>query len=176
MIVAKVPCEAKRTVPAETSVKSDDPNYPYRVCKEVAKRLKACALTPLEWYRLAAIHNPQDFLLHEDFYDDEGNADQPGMRVPKKPNERPPTLAEVQNNMQDLLDYFFSRRQQNEQQKILNALSRFDKDVLFAEVEWRLGNPPRKAIEGRAYQIFQHILPKGLAPKLERKWQAIKED
>jgi hypothetical protein len=169
-------CEAKRTVAVETSVKSDDPNYPFRVCKDVAKRLKACALTPLEWYRLAAIHHPQDFLLHEDFYDDEGNAMQPGMRVPKRPKERPPVFDEVQDDMEELLDYFFSRRQENEKNKILQALARFDKDELFEVVERRLGNPPRKAIEGDAYLIFQRVLPKGLAPKLERKWQAIKED
>src|ERR1700692_5076802 len=101
-------CEATRTVPAEVNIESDDPNYPFRVCKDVAKRLKACALTPLEFYRLVATHG-RDFWLHDDFYDDEGNAQQPGVPVPRKPGERIPKLQEVRSNMEDLLDYVFSR-------------------------------------------------------------------
>jgi hypothetical protein len=160
------PCEATRTVPAQVKVKSDDPNYPYRVCKAVAERLKACALTPLEWYRLAAIHGPENFLLHEDMYDDAGNAMQPGMPVPKKPRERPPSFQDVRNDMEELLDYFFTRRDEAENERMLEALGRFDKGQLFKALERRLGKPPRKAVEGWAYMIFQRVLPELLAARL----------
>jgi hypothetical protein len=168
-------CEATRSAPADAEVESDDPTYPFRVCNEVARRLKACALTPLEWYRLAAIHGPQAFLLHEDFYDDDGIAMQPGMRVPTRRGERLPSLADVEPDMESLLDYWFSRRQTDERDAILRALGRFDKQELFRAVERRLGKPPRNALEREAYTIFQQVTPEQLAATLETRWGAIRE-
>jgi hypothetical protein len=167
-------CEATRTEPAEVSIESDDPNYPFQVCNDVASRLKACALTPLEFYRLVAIHGRGEFWLHDDFYDDDGIAQQPGVRVPKKKGERMPKIQEIRNNLEDLLDYYFSQPEQDEPS--LQLLAQFDKSILFSAVERRLGNPPRKGIEGRAYLIFQRLLPQQLAASLEKKWNAVRED
>jgi hypothetical protein len=167
------PCEATRTLPAEVRIKSDDPKHPFLLCKDVARRLKACALTPLEYYRLSAIHG-RDFWLHDDFYDDLGNAQQPTVPVPRKQGERFPSFHEVRNNMDDLLDYFFSRPKQAEH--TLGAFARFDKDRLFQAVDRRLGRPPRKAIEGAAYLIFQRVVPQQFAASLERKWHAVREN
>jgi hypothetical protein len=72
------------------------------------------------------------------------------------------------------LDYFFSRP--DEAERTLEALAELDKDQLFHAIERRLGRPPRKAVEGAAYLIFQRLLPKQLAASLERKWRALRGD
>ena len=166
-------CEATRAAPAEVSIQSDDPNYPFRICKDAAHRLKSFALTPLEYFRLAALHG-RDFLLNEDFYDADGVAQQPGVPVPMQPGERMPKFQEVQNNLDDLLDYYFNRFDTD--QRSLNALSQFDKVLLFQNVERRLGRPPRKGIEGAVYVIYERLLPEQIAANLGEKWNNVRED
>jgi hypothetical protein len=168
-------CEATRTLPAEVKVRSDDPNYPYLLSREAAKRLRECALTPLEWYRLTAIHGAGDFWLHEDMYDSMGKALQPGIPVPKKPGERLPSFEEVRNDMEALLDYFFGGCEFDDNERILEALGKFNKDELFEAVQRRLGTPAREALEGAAYNLLGRVLPQKLAATLDRKWLAIRE-
>ena len=69
-----VTCEACRHAPATERITHDDPVHPYAVCDPCARRLMSLALRPREWLHLAALHGANKFLLHDDFYDDDGTA------------------------------------------------------------------------------------------------------
>jgi hypothetical protein len=51
----------------------------YRICHNCLLSLVARALAPEEYLNLVEIHGNKAFLLHEDFYDDEGHALQPAL-------------------------------------------------------------------------------------------------
>ena len=79
------------------------------MCAACHHRLLARALRPLEWYNLAKRHGWHQFLLHDDFYDDEGKADQPTEDV-EQPEQFPvPRLASVSCDSELLLDYSITR-------------------------------------------------------------------
>src|SRR5258708_7754419 len=70
-------CQACQRTPVEVVVEEDDPTQPYRVCRACARRLHLHSLRPLEWFNLAAVHGQAKYLLHDDFYWDNGIAQQP---------------------------------------------------------------------------------------------------
>src|SRR5262249_42051367 len=84
-------CEACRRRQASEVISGDDPHEPYKVCSECGERLRQRALRPLEWFNLAAKHGWRKYLLRDDFYDEDGTAQQPdiesycvdGMLAPK---------------------------------------------------------------------------------------------
>ncbi|KKL56064.1 hypothetical protein LCGC14_2249170 [marine sediment metagenome] len=54
------------------------PNVKYEVCSNCIVLLVNCSLTKKFWKKLIANgHSDNEFLLHGDLYDDEGNALQP---------------------------------------------------------------------------------------------------
>lgn len=53
---------------------TDEPTQPYQLCQPCHKRLLNNSLRPIEWYQLAVLHSPKQFLLHDDFYRDDGQA------------------------------------------------------------------------------------------------------
>src|SRR5207244_2293285 len=63
--------------PVAEEVGDDDALEAYRVCRECGDRLRRLALRPIEWFNLAAVHGWNKFLLHDDFYDQDGSASQP---------------------------------------------------------------------------------------------------
>jgi len=102
-------CEACETAKAVTVESCDDPSEPYHLCAECHRRLHARALRPKEWYNLAKRHGWYQFLLHDDFYDEDGIADQPEEAV-ECPNDFPaPSLADVTGNARALLDFSITR-------------------------------------------------------------------
>jgi len=102
-------CEACERASAETVESCDDPNEPYHLCTACFKLLHARALRPAEWYNLAKRHGWYQFLLHDDFYDDDGTAIQPQVAV-ERPRDFPaPSLAAVAHASGQLLDYSITR-------------------------------------------------------------------
>jgi hypothetical protein len=98
-------CEACEHTVAETVEPCDEPKEPYYLCRACHRRLHARALRPLEWYNLAKRHGWYQFLLHDDFYDQDGAAVQPEEEI-ERPDEHPaPILAAVAHDAQLLLDY-----------------------------------------------------------------------
>lgn len=91
-----------------TIVADDDPDEPYRLCEGCARRVRARALRPIEWFNLASLHGWQKHLLHDDFYDEDGEAQQPEIPVAK--SGRPaPTLAEAASDPDRLLAFAVTR-------------------------------------------------------------------
>jgi hypothetical protein len=71
--------------------------------------LHARALRPLEWYNLAKGHGWYQFLLHDDFYDEDGRACQPEECVESPEDFPAPTLNQASRDAKLLLDYSITR-------------------------------------------------------------------
>lgn len=102
-------CEACEKNIVEVIEPCDDPIEPYQVCGVCHKRLLARALRPFEWYNLAKRHGWYQFLLHDDFYDEEGRADQAEMEVDDQEQYPAPSLSSVSADIEELLDYSITR-------------------------------------------------------------------
>ncbi|MDB4798862.1 hypothetical protein OAH36_04610 [Verrucomicrobia bacterium] len=87
----------------------DDRDSPYRVCKACHDRLMARALRPVEWYNLAKSHSWSQYLLHDDFYDEDGTASQPETDVVDAVSHPAPRLSNVAGDPERLLDYSITR-------------------------------------------------------------------
>lgn len=127
-------CDSRSAVVAEPA---DDADAPYLVCEACHGRLMARSLRPLEWFNLAKRHGWAQFLLHDDFYDEDGMATQPDEDVEQPELFPAPTLAAVCGTAEALLDYAITRWhfeaelgerwRQLPQDEVLSALnSRFD--------------------------------------------------
>jgi hypothetical protein len=102
-------CESCERAPVKIVEACDDPQEPYHLCAACHHRLQARALRPLEWYNLAKRHGWYQFLLHDDFYDEDGTATQPEDDVEGSLEFPIPTLCEVSAIPSQLLDYSITR-------------------------------------------------------------------
>lgn len=69
----------------------------------------ARTLRPVEWYNLAKRHSWSQYLLHDDFYDEDGTASQPENEVVDTDSYSSPRLPEVASDPERLLDYSITR-------------------------------------------------------------------
>ncbi|MCZ2740216.1 MULTISPECIES: hypothetical protein [Bacillus] len=67
-------CEACQKNEMNVVEASDEPKQPYQLCHQCHERLLTYSLRPIEWYHLAVLHSPKQFLLHDDFYGEDGQA------------------------------------------------------------------------------------------------------
>ena len=88
---------------------ADDALEPYLVCPGCHARLMARSLRPREWFNLAKRHGWSKFLLHDDFYDDDGTASQPEDDVEHAELFPAPSLTDASNSAESLLDYSVTR-------------------------------------------------------------------
>ena len=102
-------CEACESAASDTDEPCDDEAAPYHLCSACHSRLHARALRPIEWYNLAKRHGWWRFLLHDDFYDEDGTASQPEYEVDSPHLYPAPTLDAVSNNPDALLDFTVTR-------------------------------------------------------------------
>jgi hypothetical protein len=87
----------------------DDEANPYHVCQPCHERLMARALRPSEWYNLAKRHGWSRYLLHDDFYDEDGTAAHPEGEVTDADSHPAPCLSQVSGDPDALLDYSITR-------------------------------------------------------------------
>lgn len=102
-------CQACERCPSLIEERDDDPSEPYLVCQECHGRLISRRLRPSEWFNLAKRHGWAKFLLHDDFYDDNGEATQPEEDVEDAEFYPAPTLSQVETAASTLLDYSVTR-------------------------------------------------------------------
>lgn len=99
-------CEAELSTIVEVC---DDKEAPCQLCKGCHDRLLARALRPTEWYNLAKRHSWRQYLLHDDFYDEDGTASQPEDDVIDAGEHDAPQLSGVAGDPFALLDYSITR-------------------------------------------------------------------
>lgn len=102
-------CQACERRPSSVVEPVDDPAEPYFVCEECHGRLLSRSLRPLEWFNLAKRHSWSRFLLHDDFYDNDGTASQPEEEVAAPVSLLTPSLDEASGSAESLLDYTITR-------------------------------------------------------------------
>ena len=102
-------CQACERRLSSIEEECDDPNQPYMVCDECHTRLMSCSLRPLEWFNLAKRHGWANYLLHDDFYEDNGEATQPEEDVEASEVFPAPTLKHSETEPSTLLDYTVTR-------------------------------------------------------------------
>lgn len=146
-------CEACRSAPIEHQLilEHEEAGRPYRLCLICKGRLENLALRPLEWFNLAAIHSFQKFHLHDDFYDENGTAQQPRTAVTHADRFPAPTLAEASNDPERLLDYVMSRWALTPD--ICSALNNHNAKQLLAILNERVSTSSNFHIESRAYEV-----------------------
>lgn len=98
-------CQACERIPSSVVEAADEPSEPYLVCQACHERLLSRSLRPVEWFNLAKRHSWQRFLLHDDFYGEDGMASQPDEEVQEPERFPMPSLDEVGGGADSLLDY-----------------------------------------------------------------------
>jgi len=122
-------CEACRISAAEREFLDANERRPYRLCHSCSRRLELRSLRPLEWFNLAALHGGGKFLLHDDFYDQDGTACQPEEEVVDAALFPAPTLDDVHGELPRLIDYCITRWSIDA--PVVEALTSFpERDVL----------------------------------------------
>ncbi|MED0867285.1 hypothetical protein [Bacillus safensis] len=111
---------------------SDEPKQPYQLCHQCHERLLSYSLRPIEWYNLAVLHSPKQFLLFDDFYGEDGQVFQVEEDVVITKSEKAPTLKAVRHDLVSILDFSITRwflkddvidaLKQHDQQKILDSI------------------------------------------------------
>lgn len=149
-------CEACERNNVEIAEPCDDPNEPYRICNPCYQRLHARALRPLEWYNLAKRHGWYQHLLHDDFYDEDGNADQPEERVEHPERYPAPTLELAMQDAELLLDYSITRW--NFSHELVNAWSAFPKSEVLVTIKNRFETTRNAGIRDRILEICASCL------------------
>lgn len=164
------PCQACRSAPVETAVESDEPQQPFRVCRACARRLQTFSLRPLEWYNLASLHGPRQFLLHHDFYDEDGTACQPEEEIVDAELFPAPTLEEVSVDVEHLLDYAGTKW--FIEGPLVEALSRHRKESVLRSLQTRVASQPGLELKGLAYEICAKVLGTTAEEWIRREWES----
>lgn len=162
-------CGACRSRPVELSVDDDDPQQPYKVCSSCAHRLRALSLRPVEWFNLAAIHSPVKFLLHSDFYDQDGTADQAKEAVEHPKRYPAPTLEAVRGDLQRLVDYAMTRWWLEDD--VVQAFARHDKAQVLAVLRDRTNACSNHEVESRSYELCATVLSPVAGDWIRERWQ-----
>lgn len=102
-------CQACKKLARVLRIEDDDPVEPYFLCPDCSHRLFLHALRPLEWFNLASEHGWRKYLLHDDFYHEDGTASQPDAPAFSDDGMLAPSLDEVATSIERLLGYCFTR-------------------------------------------------------------------
>jgi hypothetical protein len=145
-------CEACKTNKINVVETCDDPNQPYKLCNQCHERLLKLSLRPIEWYNLAVVHSPNKFLLHDDFYDEDGEASQPEENVVVNDKDKAPTLKDVQNDLESLLDFSITRWFLEED--VIKALREHDKLSTLKSVKSRFYGTENYEIKSRMLKLL----------------------
>jgi hypothetical protein len=151
-------CEACRTAPVEQVV-TQYVDEPFHLCAGCARRAAAYALRPLEWFNLAAKHGIGEFLLHDDFYDEDGAAIQPQMEVEHAELFPAPTLDDVGRDLERLIDYALTRWRLT-----LTDLAPFQHHTpnqILSALERRFAATRSSEIRGCVFELCARVLERG---------------
>ncbi len=127
-------CECGCGRAVEVVVDNEQPGQPYRLCRPCYGRLDARSLRPLEWFNLATIHSPWKYSLHDDLYDEGGQAMQPNGEVEYEDGLMvAPTLGESARTLPKLLTFIYTQHFLTPEMS--SAMRRFDPLSLLFDLE-----------------------------------------
>lgn len=162
-------CQACKIRPVEVIEKCDDEIQPYELCNGCHKRLLSYSLRPIEWYNLASLHTFNKFLLHDDFYDDDGVATQPEEDVEGIEDLIAPSLGDVKENIESLIDFCIAKWWL--EGNMINCLKQHEPHVLFKSIKSRFDNSENYYVKGRLYEIASRVLGRFCEDWIREKWK-----
>lgn len=163
-------CEACLTSPIEHVVANEMADRPFKVCQPCAHRLENLALRPLEWYRLSALHGPLSYLLHDDFYDEYGRADQNKIPVKQASLFSIPTLADVSTDLDALLDYSMTRWHLGDE--TVAAFQGHEGSDVLSRLSVLVEDRPILWVEARCYEIAATVLGPMAEQWVKGRWES----
>lgn len=149
-------CEACKVAAVNVIERADDKDQPYRVCNKCHQRLVTYSLPPIEWYNLAVIHSPHKFLLHDDFYDDNGLSYQLEEDLILTAGYEAPTLKDVESNLGALIDFSVTRWSLEDE--VITALNKHNASLLFSCVKEKFYNTHNLEVKSRMLEILADVL------------------
>ncbi|MDQ0230185.1 hypothetical protein [Metabacillus malikii] len=162
-------CQACKTNPTSIKDHSDDENQPYRLCHSCHERLIKYSLKPIEWYNLAVIHSPNKFLLHDDFYEENGEATQPEEEVDVSVDDMAPLLEDVQHDLEQLVNFTITRWYIEDE--LRQALSKHDNVSLLNSVKTRFYQTTNVEVKARMLEIVAEVLDDIASEWVKVLWQ-----
>lgn len=161
-------CEACERNAAEIVESCDNSQEPYHICVACCGRLHARSLRPVEWYNLAKRHGWSQFLLHDDFYDQDGTACQPEEPVDCPENFPAPNLDDVSHDAGMLLDYSITRWHFDG--NIAGAWAALDRANVLAAASQRFGETSNLEIRSRVLEVCASALHENGAEFIRYAW------
>lgn len=161
-------CQACKIKQVEVIEKCDDEIQPYELCEECHKRLLAYSLRPIEWFNLASIHTSNKFLLHDDFYEDSGEAAQPEEDVEESEDYKAPVLGSVEGNIELLLDYCIAKWWLNED--MIKTLRKHEPQLLQEVIIDRFNKSNNYYVRDRLYEIASKSLGSFCRDWIRERW------
>jgi hypothetical protein len=167
-------CEACKGNEINVIETSDDPNQPYKLCNQCHERLLKYSLRPIEWYNLAVVHSPNKFLLHDDFYEEDGEACQPEEDVFVTKKDKAPTLRAVRNDLESLLDFSITRWfLEND---VISALKKHDTQKTLSSVKSRFYGTENYEVKSRMLEIVADVLGTSASEWVRELWENYDEE
>lgn len=169
-------CEACRTALTTCELTDEpDPDLPYRLCAACLERLESFTLRPLEYFNLAVLHSSSRYHLHDDFYDEDGTSlallhdetTYPSGRAEME-SLPAPTLDEVRDDLERLVDYAFTRWRLRED--VIAALRSHPPDVLLAVLQRRTNATKNWAIESIALDVCAEAVGPPATKWVRERW------
>ncbi|MEC1520743.1 hypothetical protein P9D43_01690 [Neobacillus niacini] len=167
-------CESCKINEMNVVEESDDPNQPYKLCDQCHKRLLKRSLRPIEWYNLAVIHSPKKFLLHDDFYEEDGEACQPEEDVIVNKKDKAPTLRDVRNDLESLLDFSITRWFLEED--VIKELKKYDTLTTLNYVKSRFYETNNYEVKSRLLEIAADVLGTSASAWVRELWKNYDEE
>lgn len=149
-------CEACKINPTSIEEPTEIESQPFRLCAPCHKRLTTSALKPIEWYNLAVAHSPNTYWLHDDFYEEDGEAMQPEEDVEVTEDDLAPSLEDVKGDLEALLDLSITRWYLEED--VIDAFKNHDKKQLLKSIQSRFNQTESYEIKGRMLEISSNLL------------------
>ncbi|WP_439875714.1 hypothetical protein ACSLGG_09255 [Bacillus mycoides] len=162
-------CEACNHNPVHKIEESDEANQPYKLCNQCHERLITLSLHPNEWYNLVVIHSPYKYYLHDDFYEENGEATQPELEMDEHKLIPVPTLEEIRSSLEELLDYIMTRWFLQEAE--VEALTMYDKREVLDAVINRFSNTINSIIKTRLLEIVICVLGENASDWIRKLWR-----
>lgn len=163
-------CQACITAKVDKAVEGAPEAPPFLVCRGCAHRLENMALRPLEWFRLAAIHGPLTFLLHDDFYDESGKAEQNRIPIKQVSLFPAPELSSMARRVDALLDYALTRWRLKDD--VVSALRGHPPTALLLTMSNLMSSRPIPWVASRCYEIAARAIGTEAREWVESRWDA----
>ncbi len=159
-------CQSCELKTVEIIESCDNENYPYRVCIECHQRLIDRALRPLEYFNLSVKHG-KTYLLHDDFYDENGKACQPDSEVIDETSHNFPNFDSIKNNLEELIDYSIVIWWVTT--PLIQEFQKFNKSQILSSFQSRMIE--NRFLDGRIYELTAKILGHFAADWIRSEWK-----